>query len=74
MAVAIAALGEGLAAVRAREGPRAHVRPHVVHHVAQLRERLVANVALQLLVKPPSLLVQVLYFSETFSLRDLPFV
>lgn len=74
MSVAIAALGEGLAAVGAREGPRAHVRPHVIHHVAQFRERLVADVTLQLLVQTPSLLVQVLHFPEAFPFGDPGFV
>lgn len=42
MAVTVTSLCKLLPAVPAGEGTGALVRPHVVHHVAQLRELLVA--------------------------------
>lgn len=70
VSVAITSLGERLAAVLAAEGPQVEVRPHVVHHVAQLGEGLGAGKALQGLVLASSLLVQVAHLSEAPLLVD----
>ncbi len=67
MAIPVASLGESLVAEGARKGAHSFVRAHVVHHVAQLGELLGALKALQHLVLPPSLLIQTLNFSESFS-------
>ena len=70
MAVAVTTLGESLATDCAGEGLGAQVRAHMVHYIAQLGKGLVANAALEMLVHPPSLLIQALHLFEPFSLRD----
>lgn len=70
MTVAITSLGERLVAVLATEGSQAEVRPHVVHHVAQLGEGLGARQALQGLVLAPGLLVQIAHLLEAPLLVD----
>ena len=55
MTVPISTLGESLPAVCAGEWARTHMRAHVVHDVAKLREAFEADGALQLLVESSSL-------------------
>ncbi len=65
--IPVASLGKSLVAKVAGKGAHSLVRTHVVHHVAQLGELLGAQEALQHLVLAPSLLIQTLNFSESFS-------
>lgn len=64
MAVAITTLSKALITKGTGIGPTAQVSTHMILHVAQFGEGLLAHGALQVLVHPPSHLVDVLLLFE----------